>query len=121
MKIYKNSPLNRNQRKRLVRLRRRATNRRLIAEVNHRLRWTLCDQRDSLLRDLPLDHVDLQQPGEEVVFPMSSPTANALQTALAYGSRFCREGHRLTHRKRPPEVCPAPHAAFAISQGKDLR
>ena len=121
MKIYKNFRLNRNQRKRLVRLRRRATNRRLIAEVNHKHRWTLCSQRDSLLRDLSLDHPDLQQPGEEVVFPMSSPTANALQTALAYGSRFCREGHVLTHRKKPPEICPAPHAAFALSEGKEIK
>ena len=121
MKIFKNFPLNRNQRKRLGRLRRRASNRRLIAAVNHRLRCTIRGQRDLSLRDLPIDHLDLQQPGEEVVFPMSSLKANVLQTALAYCSRFCREGHRLTHRERPPEICPAPRAAFAFSEGKEIR
>ena len=121
MKIYKNFRLNRNQRKRLVRLRRRATNRRLIAEVNHKHRWALCSQRDSLLRDLSLDHPDLQQPGEEVVFPMSSPTANAVQRALAHCSLFCREGHRLIHQTRQTGSCPALKAAFAFSEKKEIK
>jgi hypothetical protein len=121
MKIFKNSPLNRNQRKRLVRLRRRATNRRLVAEVNHRLQWTLCGQRDSLLRDLPIAHLDLQQPGEKAAFSMSSPKANAVQRALAHCSLFCREGHRLIHQTRQTGSCPALKAAFAFSEKKEIK
>jgi hypothetical protein len=74
-----------------------------------------------LLRDLPVDHLDLQQPGEKAAFSMSSPKANALQRALAHCSLFCRDGHRLTHQARQTEICPAPRAAFAFSEGKEIK
>ena len=55
MKIFKNSPLNRIQSKRLLRHQRRATNRQLIAEVKLRLGRALCG-RDLPLRNLLFDH-----------------------------------------------------------------
>lgn len=121
MKIFKNFPLHRNQRKRILRLRRRANNQWLVAEVKHRLGGALSGRQDSRARDLPLDHLDPQQPKEMAAFHLGSPRANGLQNATALGRLFRRQGQRVSPQPGPKETLPMLPASFASEQGKELQ
>jgi len=121
MKIFKNFPLHRNQRKRILRLRRRANNQRLVAEVKHRLGGALGGRQDPQPRDVPLDHLDPQQPKERAAFKLGSSRANGLRIALAHGWLFRCEGQRISPQPGPTEPNPMPPAGFASEQGKELK
>ena len=119
MKIFKNSPLNRIQSKRLLRHQRRATNRQLIAEVKLRLGRALCG-RDLPLRDLLFDHFN-SRPEANQVCQVGSVRANGLQKALPPCRLFSRAEHRPFHKARQTGISPAACVAFASSGRKDLK
>jgi hypothetical protein len=119
MKIFKNSPLNRIQSKRLLRQQRRATNRQLIAEVKLRLGRALCG-RDLPLRNLLFDHLN-SRPEANQGFQMGSARASELQQALPLCRLFSGAEHWLLHKARQTGISPAACVAFASSRGKDLK
>ncbi len=115
MKIFKNSPLNRIQSKRLL-CQRSATNRQLIAGLKLRLGRALCG-RDFPLRDLLFDHLN-SRPEANKVCQMGSARANGLQKALPPCRLFSDAEHRLFHKARQTGTSPAAGVAFASSGGK---
>ena len=123
MKIFKNFPLHQNQRKRILRLRRRANNQWLVAEVERQGASEVPSAVAKILgHAICLWTISIRSsPKKWRAFHLGSPRANGLQNATALGRLYHSQGQRVSPQPGPKETLPMLPASFASEQGKELQ